>query len=80
MSEETMRKVTKNLWVQVGKLRNPWFTAVSSLDGYHEKWERWNRQHIELMRAMFDVVFGKAPPTESLVMSALALIEGGIEP
>lgn len=81
MTDETMRKVIKNLWIQVSKLRNPWFAAMASnLDGYREKWDLWNTHHVELMRAMFDVVFGKAPPTEHLVMSALALIDGGIEP
>lgn len=80
MSDETMLRLTKNLWIQVGKLRNPWTTAmVSQLDGYRERWERWNTQHIELMRALFDVVFGKTQPTESLLTSALALIDGGIE-
>lgn len=76
LSADLMRGMTKNLWMQVGKLHNPWFTAVSSnLEGYRERWERWDLHRIELMQAMFSVLFENHPPTEVLLVSALALIE-----
>lgn len=76
-SPETMRRLVRILWIDVGKETNPWTTAMASgMDEYRQRWQSWFTTHVELLRAMNDVVSGRSDPSEELIVRALNFLDG----
>lgn len=75
----TLRRLTRRVWIDVNKAKNPWFLAATSADSYGEhtsRWDRWNKVQLELCRELFAAVFRDVEPTEDLLSRALDFLDG----
>jgi hypothetical protein len=78
---DTLRRLARRAWIDVGKAKNPWFEAAASEFGvgagaHSVRWENWNRRQMELTRGLHQVVFHDGEPTDELLAKALDFLDG----
>ncbi len=75
---DTLRETIKFVWMQVGRMKNPWTNVAMSADNAAatQRAMTWYSMQIELGRAMFSVVFGGESPTEKLLRRGLDFMRG----
>lgn len=77
MNPAISRRMAKLVWHRVATSNNPWFNQAASSDDVAsiERWNKRNREHLELCRALFSVVLEKTELTEDLLIRALDFLE-----
>lgn len=76
---DTLRRLARLVWIQVGKVRNPLLDQVISSGrndhDVNERFATWNTTQVELGRALFHVVFDSSEPDLGLINKALDFLE-----
>jgi hypothetical protein len=75
---ELVREMIKLVWMQVGRMKNPWTNVAMSADddAAIQRALTWYSMQIELGRAMFAVVCGGETATEKLLRRGLDFLRG----
>lgn len=75
ISRNLLVKITRETWIQVFKARNPWLHRPDA----EQTKNKWYNTRVLLSRALFELVFSDAIPTEELLIRAFDFLEGKIE-
>jgi len=75
---ELVREMIKLVWMQVGRMKNPWTNIAMSADddAATQRALAWYSMQVELGRAMYAVVYGRAPAQEKLLRMGLDFLAG----
>lgn len=75
---EMVREMIKLVWMQVGRMKNPWTNVAMSADDAvtTQRALTWYSMQIELGRAMYAVVLGRVPAQEKLLRMGLDFLAG----